>query len=154
MGTLNPSPTDSTTTTTKCCLLSHPGEYLRLHALPRNRCSETKKYGPNERPEKKKNPEKELTETEITNLSDAEFKALVIRLLTEIVEYGHKIQEEVKAIKSEINKNVQGTNSDGRETRIQINNLDQKEEINIQPEQNEKTRIQKVRRGLGTSRTT
>ena len=42
----------------------------------------------------------------------------------------------------------------GRETRTQINDLDQKEEINIQPEQNEETRIQKMRRGLGTSRTT
>ena len=31
----------------------------------------------------------------------------------------------------------------GRETRTQINDLDQKEEINIQPEQNEQTRIQK-----------
>ena len=35
-----------------------------------------------------------------------------------------------------------------------MNGLDQKEEINIQPEQNEETRIQKMRRGLGTSRTT
>ena len=36
----------------------------------------------------------------------------------------------------------------------QINGLDQKEKINIQPEKNEETRIQKKRRGLGTSRTT
>ena len=36
-----------------------------------------------------------------------------------------------------------GTNSDGKETRTQINGLEQKEEINIQPEQNEETRIQK-----------
>ena len=47
-----------------------------------------------------------------------------------------------KAIKSEIKKNVQGTNSDTKETGTQINNLDQKEEINIQPEQNEETRTQ------------
>ena len=39
-------------------------------------------------------------------------------------------------------ENVQGTNSEGKETRTQINNLEQKEEINIQPEQNEE-RIQK-----------
>ena len=43
----------------------------------------------------------------------------------------------------EIKKNVQGTNSDETETRTQINGLDQKEERNIQPEQNEETRIQK-----------
>ena len=44
---------------------------------------------------------------------------------------------------SEIKENVQGTNSDGKETRTQINSVDQKEERNIQPEQNEETRIQK-----------
>ena len=46
-------------------------------------------------------------------------------------------------MKSEIKENVQGTNSDGKETRTQINSLHQKEEINSQPEQNEKTTIQK-----------
>ena len=53
----------------------------------------------------------------------------------------------------EIKRNLQGTNSDGKEIRTQINGLEQKEERNIQPEQNEETRIQKKRRGLGTSRT-
>ena len=59
-----------------------------------------------------------------------------------MVEYGHKIEEKVKATHSEIKKNAQGTNREGKETRIQINSLDQKEEINIQPEQNEETRLQ------------
>ena len=40
-----------------------------------------------------------------------------------------------------------------KETKTQINGLEHKEEINIQPEQNEE-RSQKMRRGLGTSRTT
>ena len=44
---------------------------------------------------------------------------------------------------SEINENVQATYSKGKETRTQINGLEQKEERNIQPEQNEETRIQK-----------
>ena len=44
---------------------------------------------------------------------------------------------------SEIKENVQGTNSDGKETGTQINGLDQKEARNIHPEQNEETRIQK-----------
>ena len=48
-------------------------------------------------------------------------------MLTEIVEYGCKIQKEVKAMKSEIKENVQGINSDRKETRTQINGLDQKE---------------------------
>ena len=64
-------------------------------------------------------------------------------MLTELVEYGHKIEEKVKAMQSEIKKNVQGANSDGKETGTQINGLDQKEERNIQPEKNEETRIQK-----------
>ena len=46
------------------------------------------------------------------------------------------------------------TNSDGKETGTQINGLEQKLDINIQPEQNEETRFEKMRRGLGTSRTT
>ena len=62
-------------------------------------------------------------------------------MLTEMVEYGHKIGEKVKATQSEIKENVQGINSEGKETGTQINNLEQKEEINIQPEKNEETRI-------------
>ena len=60
----------------------------------------------------------------------------------------------MKAMKNEIKENVQRTKSHGKETGTQINGLEQKEEINIQPEHNEETRIQKMRRGLGTSRTT
>ena len=47
-----------------------------------------------------------------------------------MVEYGHKIEEKMKGLKSEIKENVQGTNSEGKETGTQINGLDQKEEIN------------------------
>ena len=70
----------------------------------------------------------QLSDEEIVNLSDAQFKTLVIRMLTELAEYGHKIEEKVKAIKSEIKKNIQGANSDGKETGTQINGVDQKEE--------------------------
>ena len=65
-----------------------------------------------------KAPEKvQLNDEEIANLSDAEFKTLVIRMLTELVEYGGKIEEKVKTMKSEMKKNIQGTNSEGKETR-------------------------------------
>ena len=74
-------------------------------------------------------------------------------MLTELVEYGHKLDEKMKAVLNEIKENVQGTNSEAKETGTQINAVDQKEERNIQPEKNEETRIQKMRRGLGTSRT-
>ena len=83
-------------------------------------------------------PEKiKLSNEKIANLPDAQFKTLLIRMLTEKIDYGHKIEDKVKAMISEIKKNVQGTNSEWKETRTQINNLDQKKERNIQPEQNE-----------------
>ena len=49
---------------------------------------------------------------------------------TDSVEYGHKLDEKMKAMLSEIKENVQGTNTDGKETRTQINGLEQKEERN------------------------
>ena len=64
-----------------------------------------------------------------------------------------KTKEQMKATWSEIKHNTQETNSDGKETGTQINDLEQKKEINIQLEQNEATRIQKKKkmsRGLGT----
>ena len=88
-----------------------------------------------------KAPEKiQLRDEEIANLSDAQFKTLGIRMFTELIEYGCKMEEKVKAMKSEIKANVQGPNSDRKETGTQINGLDQEEEINIQPGQNEETR--------------
>ena len=69
-----------------------------------------------------KTPEKELSDKKIENLSDAEFKTLVIRMLTEMVEYDCNIEEEVKAMQSEIKENVQGTNGDRKETRNQEGN--------------------------------
>ena len=60
-----------------------------------------------------KAPEKiQLSNEETANLSDAKFKTLVIRIFTEMIEYGCKMKEEVKAIQSEIEQNIQGTNSE------------------------------------------
>ena len=74
-------------------------------------------------------------------------------MLTELVEFGHKLDEKMKAMLSEMKENVQGTNSDGKETGTQINGVDQKEKRNIQPEIMKKQEFKKMRRGLGTSRT-
>ena len=96
-----------------------------------------------------KAPEKiQLSNEEIANLSDAQFKTLVIRILTELVEFGRKLDEKMKAMLRETKENVQGTNSDAKETGTQINAVDQKEERNIQPEKNEETRIQKCEERL------
>ena len=55
--------------------------------------------------EQVKTPEKiQLRDEDIGNLSGAQFKILVIRMLTEMIEYGCKIKEKVKVIQSEIKK--------------------------------------------------
>ena len=74
-----------------------------------------------------KAPEKiQLSNEEIANLSDAQFKTLVIRKLTELVEYGPKLEGKMKPMLRETKENVQGTNSDGKETGTQINGVDQR----------------------------
>ena len=138
---MDPSPTYSTTM--QQCGLPYHGQYLRLHPLLHNKAYQDKKYGPSERTEKI-----QLSNEEIANLSDAEFKTLVIRMHTEMVDYGCKMEEKVEAIQSKMKRNVQGTNTEGKETRTQINDLEQNKELNIQPEQNEETRIQKHEKRL------
>ena len=74
-----------------------------------------------------KAPEKiQLSKEEIANLSDAQFKTLVLRKLTELVEFGHKLDEKMKAMLRETKENVQGINSEAKETGTQINSVDQK----------------------------
>ena len=54
-----------------------------------------------------KAPEKiQLSNKKMANLSDAQFKTLVIKMLTDMVEHGRKIEEEVKAMKSELKENI------------------------------------------------
>ena len=91
-----------------------------------------------------KAPEKiQLSDKEIANLFNAQFKTLVIRMIKGLVEYGRKLDEKMKAMISEIKENVPGTNSEGKESGTQVNGVDQKEERNIQPEKNEETRTWK-----------
>ena len=92
-----------------------------------------------------KTPEKELSTME-QNLSDAELKTLVIRMFKELIGYFNSIkktQAEMKLILSEIKKNLQGTNSGMYEAKNQINDLEHKEEKNIQSEKQEEKQIQK-----------
>ena len=64
-----------------------------------------------------KAPEKNTTkEWRDSQPSDAQVKTLVIRMLTELVEFGCKLDEKMKAMLRETKENVQGTNSDGKET--------------------------------------
>ena len=81
--------------------------------------------------EQNKTPEKEISAIEIANISDAEFKTLVIRMLRELLEYSKKIKEEMKVTLNEIKNNPQVANREGKEVGIQTNNLECKEEIKI-----------------------
>ena len=78
-----------------------------------------------------KTSEKELSYMERVNLSDAEYKTLVIRILAELIELSHKMKEQMKTAQSEKKLNIQGTKSEGKETGTEINDFDQKEEINL-----------------------
>ena len=60
-----------------------------------------------------KTPEKELSNKEIANLSDAQFETLEIRMFTEMIKLSCKMKEEMKAKQNEIKENIQGTNSEG-----------------------------------------
>ena len=62
-----------------------------------------------------KAPEKiQLSNEEIASLSDAQFKTLVVKTLTELVEFVRKLDEKMKAMLRETKENVQGTNSDAK----------------------------------------
>ena len=51
----------------------------------------------------------------------------------------------MKATLSETKKNPWGSNSEGKEARVQIDDLEHKEEINNQPEQNKEKRMEKIK---------
>ena len=76
--------------------------------------------------EQSKTAERELNDEEIANLSEVKFKTLVIKMLTELIGLGQKMKEQMKDTQSEIKQNIQGTNSDRKETRTQSDNLEQK----------------------------
>ena len=72
-----------------------------------------------------KAPEKiQLSNEEIANLSDALFKTMVIRMLTDLVESVRKTDEKMKPMLRETKENVEGTNSYAKETGTQINGVD------------------------------
>ena len=79
--------------------------------LQLNRCAKTKKYDPNERTEQ--NFRKRAKQWG-DSLSDGEFKALVIKMLTELIELDWKMKEQMKDTQIEIKQNIQGNNSTRR----------------------------------------
>ena len=74
-------------------------------------------------------------------------------MLTEIIEYGHKLDEKMKAMLRETKENAQETNSDGKETVTQINVWTRRKKETSNQKRMKKQGFKNMRRGLGTSRT-
>ena len=71
-----------------------------------------------------------------------------------MVEYGHKIEEKMKAMLRETKENVQDTNSDGKETGLKSVVWTRRKKETFNQNRMKKQEFKKMRRGLGTSRTT
>ena len=87
-----------------------------------------------------KTPEKEVNKMEISNLSEAEFKILVIRILKELGGYFNSIkktQAEMEVTLIEIKNNLQGNNRSMDEAKNQ-NNIEQKKQKNTNHNNKEK----------------
>ena len=86
------------------CPIKFTGVFYReskqLHLIHRNKHKKAAKLRTQRKmaqmKEHNKTPGEKLNKMEIANLSDAEFKTLEIRMLRELIEYGHKIKEEMK----------------------------------------------------------
>ena len=101
-----------------------------------------------------KTPEKiQLRNEEIANLSDAQFKTLVIKTLTELVEFVRKPDEKMKPMLRETKENVQGTNSDERKVGLKSMVWTRRKKETSNQKRMKKQELGKMRRGLGTSQT-
>ena len=102
-----------------------------------------------------KAPEKiQLSDEEIANLSDAQFKTLVIRMLTELVEFGRKLEEKMKAMLSEIKKMHREPTVMGRKLGLKATVWTRRKKETSNQKRMKKQEFGKMRRGLGTSGTT
>ena len=99
--------------------------------------------------EQSKTSQRALSDEEMANLSDGEFKDLVIKILTDLIELGWKMKKQVKDTQNEIKQNVHGTNSDRKETRTQSNDLEQKESNWIRMKKQEFKKHEERLRTLG-----
>ena len=70
------------------------------------------------------------------------------------VEYGHKIEEKVKAMQSEIKENIQRTKNEGRKLRLKSMIWSRRKKSTFTQNRMKKQEFKKMRRGLGTTRTT
>ena len=98
--------------------------------------------------EQVKIPEKELKKMEMSNLSDAQLKTLVIRMLKELNEHLNSIkktQAEMKNIVMEIKKNLSGINSRMDEVKNQSNDMEHKKKKTTNQNSKKKKESKKMR---------
>ena len=89
--------------------------------------------------------ERELNKMEMSNLLDAEFKTLLIRMLNELIENFNSIkkdQSEAKDTLTEMKNNLQGNNFRVSKAENQMNDLECQGKRNKQSEQQKGKRIQ------------
>ena len=104
--------------------------------------------------EQLKAPEKiQLSNKEIASLSDAQFKTLIIRMLTELVEFGHKLDEKIKAMLSETKEKYREPIVMGRTLGLKSTVWSRRKKETSNQKRMKKQEFKKMRRGLGTSRT-
>ena len=127
---------NKTPTTRPCSQHTESNQLYLIHRNKHREAAKTRKQrNMAQMKEQIKTPEKELNKMKISNLSDAEFKTLVIRMLKEHSEdlsSMKKIQSEIKDSLIEIKNNLQGNNSRIDEADNQINDLECKEAKNNQ----------------------
>ena len=70
-----------------------------------------------------------------------------------MVEFGHKLDEKMKAMLREIKENVQGTNNDGKETATSSMIWSRRKKETFNQNRMKKQEFKKMRRGLGTPNT-
>ena len=111
-----------------------------------------KKNGPIK--EQTKAPEKiQLRNEEIAKLSGAQFKTLVNRMLTELVEFGHKLDENMKAMLNEIKKIYREPIVMGRKLELNSTLWTRRKKETSNQKRMKKQEFKKMRRDIGTSRT-
>ena len=101
-----------------------------------------------------KAPEKILlSEEEIAHLSDAQFKTLVIRKLTELVEFVQKVDEKMKAMLRETKEMYREPKVMGRKLGLKSMVWTRRKKQTSKQKRMKKQELGKMRRGLGTSKT-
>ena len=104
--------------------------------------------------EQSKTSKRELSNEEIANLSDGKFKALVIKMLTELIELGQKMKKQMKDTQSEISKMFREPTVAGRKPGLRATIWNKRNKKKSIQKKRKKQEFKKVKRDVGVSVTT